>query len=367
MNSQSTEPSTHSCITCECDVCVRGIHKGFAGVGAVNGVSFELAKGQLTALLGPSGCGKTTTLRLIAGFEQLDAGEIEISQQLVAAQGLHLPPEKRRIGMVFQEYALFPHLTVAENVRFGLHDYAKNKNPRVAEVLDLVGLTDLGTRMPNELSGGQQQRVALARALAPEPHLILLDEPFSNLDASLRTRVRAEVRAILRAAEATALFVTHDQEEALSMVDQVVVMMDGKVAQIAQPHQLYYQPANTEVAAFVGEANFVPGHCDGYKIESTLGTLESMVSNRGEVNVMIRPESIEVRPTSATTDADATYRVRDIAFFGHDQLLTVETAAGKRLDARIFGLQHHFSIGQPVSLKVSGPVMTYPVANYTIS
>ncbi len=205
------------------------LHKHFDDVGAVNGVSLALAQGDLLALLGPSGCGKTTTLRLIAGFERLDAGAIRIEGKMVAGDRTHLPPEQRRVGMVFQEYALFPHMSVDDNIRFGLHRYAGDKISRAATVLKLVGLDGLGARMPHELSGGQQQRVALARALGPEPDLVLLDEPFSNLDAGLRVRVRSEVRDILKAAGATAIFVTHDQEEALSLVDQVAVMMDGKV------------------------------------------------------------------------------------------------------------------------------------------
>jgi len=187
---------------------LRDVVKHFGRVGAVNSVSLDLARGQLLALLGPSGCGKTTTLRLIAGFERVDAGTIEIGGQVVAGPRVHLPPEKRRVGMVFQEYALFPHMTVADNVRFGLQNYGGDPGRRVAEVLEMVGMGGLDARMPHELSGGQQQRVALARALAPEPDLILLDEPFSNLDAGLRVRVRSEVRAILRRANATAIFVT---------------------------------------------------------------------------------------------------------------------------------------------------------------
>ncbi len=333
---------------------VRHAVKRFPGVAAANGVSLELPKGQLMALLGPSGCGKTTTLRLIAGFESLDAGEIEIGGQLVAGPGLHLPPERRRVGMVFQEYALFPHLSVAHNILFGLHAYAGDRQRRMATVLDLVGLSGYEQRMPHELSGGQQQRVALARALAPEPDLILLDEPFSNLDAGLRVRVRAEVRSILRQANATAIFVTHDQEEALSLVDSVAVLIQGVVHQVATPQKLYRQPVDVHVAAFLGDANFLPGTATGRQVECELGTLESVTENAGPVDVLVRPENLAVMPAAA----DAPSRVRNIHFFGHDQLVSVQLASGRLVDARL-GPMYHFAVGQPVQLRVEGPVMTY--------
>lgn len=335
-------------------VSLRNVTRRYGVVSAANGVTFDLPKGQLMALLGPSGCGKTTTLRLIAGFERLDAGEIEIAGQLVASQSVHIPPERRRVGMVFQEYALFPHLTVAENVAFGLHHYAGDRKRRVATVLEMVGLTGLDARMPYELSGGQQQRVALARALAPEPEIVLLDEPFSNLDAGLRVRVRSEVRSILRQANATAIFVTHDQEEAFSLVDIVAVLMDGVVRQVSSPHKLYRQPVDRDVAAFLGDANFLPGHAYGRRAECELGVLDMMVENHGEVDILVRPENISVMPASV----DSSCRVRNILFFGHDQLITVQLGSGTMVDARL-GPMYHFAIGQPVQLRVEGPVMTY--------
>lgn len=338
----------------EIGVAVRNAKKNYGIVSAVRDVSFELPKGQLMALLGPSGCGKTTTLRLIAGFEQLESGEIEIAGQTVARPPLHTPPERRRVGMVFQEYALFPHLTVGQNVRFGLHNYAGNAKNRVGTVLSLVGLDGLDHRYPHELSGGQQQRVALARALAPEPELILLDEPFSNLDAGLRVRVRAEVRAILRQANATAIFVTHDQEEAMSLVDVVAVLMGGTVRQVARPQQLYGQPVDRDVASFLGDANFLLGTANGRRIECELGTLESIVENQGSVDVLIRPENVTVVPAAV----DSPCRVRNILFFGHDQLITVQLGSGVLVDARL-GPMYHFAVGQPVQLRVDGPVMSY--------
>jgi iron(III) transport system ATP-binding protein len=223
---------SHPAIVCA-DVC-----KSFGAVRAVDRVALRLPPGLLLALLGPSGCGKTTMLRLLAGFETPDAGTIEIGGQRVFGAGINLPPERRRVGMVFQDYALFPHLDVARNIAFGV-PRGPDRGRRIVEALRLVGLDGYQERMPHELSGGQQQRVALARALAPRPDLLLLDEPFSNLDAALRAQVRGEVRQILAAADATAIMVTHDQEEALSLADQVAVMQEGTVVQVASPFDLY--------------------------------------------------------------------------------------------------------------------------------
>lgn len=332
--------------------------KRYGAIEAVNGVSLTLPRGQLLALLGPSGCGKTTTLRLIAGFESLDAGSIEIGGTTVANTGFHLPPERRRAGMVFQEYALFPHLTVAENIRFGLHRYAGDAARRTATVTEMVGLAGLERRMPHELSGGQQQRVALARALAPKPDVVLLDEPFSNLDTGLRVRVRAEVRAILRAAGATAVFVTHDQEEAMSLVDQIAVMLNGVVQQVASPQQLYHQPANQAVAAFIGDANFFPGEADGQTVACELGQLYLQFATRGPVDVMIRPENVTVKPAPATSP----FRIKRVLFFGHDQLVTVAMPSGRLLDARVSPI-YNFAIGQPVTVAANGLVMAYPAVH----
>jgi len=298
---------------------------------------------------------KTTTLRLIAGFERLEAGDIEIGGTRVAGPGFHLPPERRRVGMVFQEYALFPHMNVYQNVQYGLHNYAGDRRARVADVLAIVGLTELEKRMPHELSGGQQQRVALARALAPEPDLVLLDEPFSNLDAGLRVRVRSEVRSILKAAGATAIFVTHDQEEALSLVDQVAVMMHGVVQQVASPQQLYHQPATREVAEFVGDANFLPGEAEDYRVICELGTLQLQYASHGPVDVLIRPENVSVKPAPS----NSSHRVTDVLFFGHDQLVAVSTPSGLTLHTRV-GPVYNFAIGQPVDIQVHGLVMAYP-------
>jgi len=351
---QSDAQLRHPTSEYEMGVRVCAAVKRYGRVGAANGITFELARGELMALLGPSGCGKTTTLRLIAGFERLDAGEIEIGGKPAASAGLHVPPERRRIGMVFQEYALFPHLNVIDNVRFGLHSYTGDRDRRVEKVLEMVGLDGMERRHPHELSGGQQQRVALARALAPEPAVVLLDEPFSNLDAGLRVRVRAEVRSILRQAGATAIFVTHDQEEALSLVDRVAVLIDGVVRQVAAPQQLYRQPADRDVAAFVGDANFLPGTAGGRTVECEVGSLELVSERKGEVEILLRPENISVMPAGA----DAGARVRAVLFFGHDQLVSIQLPSGRIVDARL-GPMYHFAIGQPVQIKASGPVMAY--------
>ncbi|HRJ42039.1 MAG TPA: ABC transporter ATP-binding protein [Caldilineaceae bacterium] len=334
----------------EIGVRLTDVAKHFGGVGAANAVSFSLATGHLLALLGPSGCGKTTTLRLIAGFESVDAGTIEIGGQPVAGPGLHRPPEKRRVGMVFQEYALFPHVNVWQNISFGLGKLgAEARRSRVGDVLALVGLTGLGERMPHELSGGQQQRVALARALAPQPDLIL--------HAGLRVRVRAEVRAILKQAGATAIFVTHDQEEALSLVDEVAVMLAGRVHQLASPQKLYRQPISREVATFIGDANFVPGFGYGRHIESLLGNLESQVPVEGPVDVLIRPENVEISPAPSEINA---HRVRQQLFFGHDQLVSVQLSSGETIDVRL-GPAYTFAVNQPVTVRVRGPVMAYRI------
>src|SRR5690606_35663533 len=276
-------------------------------------------EGEFVALLGRSGSGKTTLLRLIAGFERPTQGTIEIAGRLVAGNGVFIPPEKRRVGMVFQDYALFPHLTVLENIRYGLRDAGADK--RAQEVLELVGLDGLADRMPGELSGGQQQRVALARALAPQPAVVLLDEPFSNLDAGLRARLRVELRDILQEAGATAIFVTHDQEEALSLAGRVAVLRQGRIEQFAPPEALYRLPATREIAEFVGEANFVPGHAEGDTVTCGIGRFPLPLCRpaRGEVDVMLRPEWIEVE-----ADPQGEAIVLRRMYFRHDQLMRVE-------------------------------------------
>jgi len=332
----------------------QNLSKSYGPVRAVEGVNLTLHQSRFLALLGPSGCGKTTTLRLLAGFESPDTGEIEISNQVVDAPGLHVPPEQRQVGMVFQEYALFPHLTVAGNVAYGVPK-GVDKQQRVHETLELVGLAEVKQRMPYELSGGQQQRVALARALAPKPDLILLDEPFSNLDAGLRTQVRAEVRQILRQAQATVIFVTHDQEEALSLADEVAVMMEGQLVQIDPPSKLYRRPATRQVAAFVGEANFLPGQASNGQVWCELGEFPSTYIHSGEVEVMLRPEDIRLIPTET-----GSVEIVDRTFFGHDQLLLVRLGSGRLLHSRLLGSNGDFHPGQRVELQIDNGVVVYP-------
>lgn len=332
----------------------RDLSKSFGEVPAVEGVNLSLHEGHFLALLGPSGCGKTTTLRLIAGFEPLDRGEIEIKGQPVNGPDLHVPPEQRNVSMVFQEYALFPHLSVADNVAFGIPK-GVDKQQRVHETLVLVGLADIKSRMPYELSGGQQQRVALARALAPEPALVLLDEPFSNLDASMRSQVRAEVRQILRLAKATVIFVTHDQEEALSLADEVAVMIEGRIVQTDTPARLYRRPLSKSVAMFLGNANFLPGQAGDGQVNCALGRLPTLGIHTGPVEVMLRPEDLLLK-----LDPAGSAEIVDQEYFGHDQLIKVRLDSGLQLQSRLLGSEGDFHSGQRVTLTVRDNVVVYP-------
>jgi iron(III) transport system ATP-binding protein len=273
---------------------------------AVNQVSLSLDQGELVSFLGPSGCGKTTLLRLIAGFERPQSGSIAIAEAIVAGQGKWVPPEKREVGMVFQDYALFPHLNVQKNIAFGLRNLASQRNnlievelqKRIDEVLELVGLSGLANRYPHELSGGQQQRVALARALAPSPRLILLDEPLSNLDVQVRLRLRQELREILKRSHTSAIFVTHDQEEALSIADRVAVMRNGQLEQFGTPEDIYGKPASKFVAEFVTQANFLPvWQCGDRHLETELGCFD--------LNILSPEVSIEAIASVLADDIEA--------------------------------------------------------------
>ncbi|MBW4646498.1 MAG: ABC transporter ATP-binding protein [Goleter apudmare HA4340-LM2] len=305
---------------------------------AVNNVSLTLQQGDILGLLGPSGCGKTTLLRIIAGFERPQTGTVEICGQIVcdASVGLrqhshYIPTEQRDVGIVFQDYALFPHLNVTENMAFGLRKFNKQQiNKRVAEVLQLVGLEGLENRYPYELSGGQQQRVALARALAPQPQLILLDEPLSNLDIQVRLRLREEMRNILKAAGTSAIFVTHDQEEALAISDIVGVMQQGHLEQIGTPEEIYTHPTSRFVAEFVTQANFLPARRQGNFWETEVGSFKLTVDlthDTGEI--MIRQEDLILKPA---TDASVVIRTR--RFLGREYQYCLQTPSGKEIHAR---------------------------------
>jgi len=328
--------------------------KRYAEAHAACGVSLSVPTGHFAALLGPSGCGKTTVLRLLAGLETPDRGTIEIDGRTVAGPGIWVPPEARRLGMVFQEYALFPHLDVRQNIAFGLRHHP-DRARRVDEVLRLVDLEAVADRGPHALSGGQQQRVALARALAPGPDVILLDEPFSNLDAALRQRVRAEIRAILRQAGVTAVFVTHDQEEALSLADRVAVMIEGRIMQEGPPEDLYCFPANRTVATFLGETNFLAGEAHGTTATCELGTIPLHQPANGPAAIMIRPENIELTPHH-----DGPALVIDHDYLGHSRMLRVRLPSGSLVKARLSGAAPAPADGQRVALCVTGAVMAYP-------
>jgi iron(III) transport system ATP-binding protein len=336
-------------------IALNAISKSYTpGKYAVHNASLVVKQGTLVALLGPSGCGKTTTLRLLAGLEQPDTGEIWLAGRCVAGTGVWVAPEERRVGMVFQDYALFPHLTVAENVAFALHRMPKpERQQRVAALLDLVELHALDRRYPHELSGGQQQRVALARALANQPAVVLLDEPFSNLDAALRLQMRNQVEKIVRAAQTTAVLVTHDQEEALSLADQVVVMFDGQIAQIGTPKEIYHTPATKQVAAFVGEANWLAAEATGNCADSLLGEIPLVQEALGAAELLIRPEMLALTPDTA-----GAARVASIHYYGHTQLIKVLLPNGTQMQARCAPTQD-FTVGMAVRVDVQGAVMAY--------
>lgn len=334
---------------------LSNVKKSFGQTSVLNNVSFGVTDGSLLTILGASGGGKTTLLRLIAGFETLDAGSIVMNGREVSSSNMSVPPEKRNVGFVPQESALFPHLSAKKNIGYGLsHLNSKAKNDRIAELLDLIGMSELGDSMPDKLSGGQRQRVAIARALAPNPDILLLDEPFAALDAQLRSRLRDDVRAILSKAKATAILVTHDQEEALSIADQVAILRDGTVAQIGSPRSIYSQPIDVELAKFLGDAVVVSGVIQNGKVSTQLGDLIPIVSHaEGLVgHVAIRPENLYLQP-----DPKGLASVTARQYFGHDALVEVKTAAGI-VKARTSGPISP-EIGMRVTVWVRGSVNFY--------
>jgi iron(III) transport system ATP-binding protein len=304
---------------------LAGMTKRFGAVVAVEEVDLAVDRGEVVALLGPSGCGKTTLLRLIAGFERPDGGSIVLGGEAVAGNGAWLPADHRHVGMVFQDYALFPHLSVAGNVGFGLP--RRERPSRVAEILDLVGLSGHHDRYPHELSGGQQQRVALARAIAPRPSIVLLDEPWSNVDPLLRSTMREELASILRAVDVTVVLVTHEREEAFAVADRIALMRAGRIVQTDAPENLYYAPTNRWAAEFIGAANFLPGVVCGERVETPLGSFPVLEANGHEaVDALIRPELLELR-----LDPAGAGQVVGREFRGHDVLYLVRLDDGSTL------------------------------------
>jgi len=324
---------------------------------AVNGVSFGLRTGDIGVLIGPSGCGKTTLLRAVAGLETASGGQIKMGGQVVSSAQASVPAEKRRIGMVFQDYALFPHLDVAHNVAFGIHDWpSAERTARVAEVLEWVGLSDSQRRHPHELSGGQQQRVALARALAPRPQLLLLDEPFSNLDVDLRERLAHEVRGILKAAGATALFVTHDQLEAFAIGDMIGVMHEGALHQWDDAYTLYHRPATRFVAGFIGHGVFAPATLVAVEgqtvVRTALGELNDVAEcplpsayPSGECDVLLRADDI-VHDDDAPVKAEILRK----AFRGSEFLYTLRLTGGQTVQAHVPS-HHDHRIGEWIGIR----------------
>jgi iron(III) transport system ATP-binding protein len=327
------------------------VRVAFGTTPVLKGADLTVPAGGIVALLGPSGCGKTTLLRSIAGLQRPSEGRVVLGGRTLTDQDTFVPPERRHIGMVFQDWALFPHLSVGRNVGFGLSP-AERRAGGVELALELVELGGFADRMPSTLSGGQQQRVALARALANRPAAILLDEPFSNLDSTLRIAVRAEVTALLRSLEVTALFVTHDQEEAFLLGDEVAVMLNGRIEQQAPPAELYAAPATRGVAEFIGDANLLPGLADGRSASTAIGTLPLDTARSGAVEVLVRPELVEVREGDHG-------RILGVEYYGHDAVYLVSTGHGPTVRARILS-SPRFRPGDTVDLGyIGGPTPAY--------
>ena len=331
---------------------LRNVSQSYGARRVLNQISLQLGDGTIACLLGSSGCGKTTVLRCIAGFEGIAAGEILINGDIVSRPGHLTPPESRRIGMVFQDYALFPHLTVARNVAFGLHGVdGATRNARVAEMLDIVGLAGVGQRYPHELSGGQQQRVALARALAPRPALMLLDEPFSNLDVEMRERISIEVRDILKVQNTTTVLVTHDQNEAFTFADQIGIISGGRIAQWDTPYALYHEPASREIAEFVGRGTFLPGVVlEGNRVRLGVGDMTAdtplTAAPGAMVDVLLRPDDIQHDDASPLQAI-----VINKAFRGAEFMYTLELPGGGRVMSFVPS-HHNHAIGEKVGIRL---------------
>lgn len=328
----------------------RSVSKFYDEEQVLSDFNLDVWKGSITGILGSSGSGKTTALRLIAGFDRPDAGIIEMKNEVIVSDEVWLPPEKRNIGMVFQDYALFPHLTVEKNIAFGL---GKNdlEQGRLKEVIDMCNLSGLINKFPQELSGGQQQRVALARALAPNPEVILLDEPFTSLDAQMARVLRDEVVELLKNTETTAIIVTHDQEEALSVCDVVSVLEKGKIIQSSTPQEIYLNPVSKTVANSVGDPNILKGFSIDGRVETSLGTFVS--AYEGALDVSIRPECIELN-----LDSEGSYIVKECTFYGHDQVISFQNSKGEVFRARSLP-NTIYEAGDKVNIEIS-EVTTFP-------
>jgi len=334
-----------------------GLVRRFGDKLAIDDVSITVRTGTLTAILGPSGCGKTTVLRIVAGLDQPDAGVVTLSGTAVQAPGLHVPPERRGVGLVFQDNVLFPHLTIAENVGYGVP--RSERKATTTRLLELVGLADIAGQMPHEVSGGQQQRAALARTLATDPRIILLDEPFSQLDAHLRERVRSDMVTAIKRTNTTALLVTHDQEEAFALADEVIVMSEGRIHQVGSPQEIYHHPADRFVAEFVGDATLVAAIpvAPGY-VETRLGRLDiSGQFPRSDEFAVVRPESVVVRAADDAEPGALPARVVGLRFQGVNHIVDLELDDGMRVLAHVAG-DVALAIGDAVSFRVHGPVAT---------
>ena len=342
------------------DLRVVDVHKSFGKSKVLHGVDLSIESGRTLSLLGPSGCGKTTLMRVVAGLEVADSGEVHVGERMLTGRGVAVAPEHRRIGLLGQERSLFPHLSVGGNVAYGL-GRSPDRESRVREVLEMVDLSGFEKRMPDSLSGGQQQRVAIARALAPRPRMLLLDEPFQALDVHLRLELQAEVQTLLGTLGATAVIVTHDQDEAFVMGDEVAVMQDGHIRQRGTPGEVYGHPSSPWVASFVGDANFIPGVGSGDTVATPLGNLATCCPASGKVAVLVRPSHLRLVTPAAIGEGDeaAQGQVRAMRFYGHTTECRVQI--GESLLLARSDRMPSVRVGDDVALHYDGPpAVAYP-------